>query len=232
MLVLLACTPAAVVRPAWDGTPAHHTDATVQTPPAEDGTESALAKAMHERLDELSAIGPHVVRGDVEHASALGRELLERLGDEGPEDWRPHVAALRVEVRTLVGADDLPAAARATAGIASQCGACHEALDVDPRFDEAPMPDGELDERARMRLHAWGMARLREGLVGPSLERWLQGTATFAALPGCREGDASRRELCKRVEVLAHRAHVTETTTARVHLYGDLLATCAGCHAK
>jgi hypothetical protein len=234
MLVFLACAPAPVVRPAWDGNPdARRGEASdVDTTPAQDTTDTALAKEMHDRLDELSLIGPHVVRGDVERARTLGGELLGRIDDEGPEAWAPHVAALRIEVRTLVGADDLPAAAHATARIAAQCGACHDALDIDPRLEEQPMPDGDLDERSRMRLHAWGMARLREGLVGPSLDRWLQGTATFAALPGCREADASRRELCTRVELLAHRAHVTETTSARVHLYGELLATCAGCHAK
>jgi hypothetical protein len=83
-----------------------------------------------------------------------------------------------------------------------------------------------------MRLHAWGVARLHEGLLGPSSERWLQGTATFAALPGCEQPEPARRELCSRVKALAHRAHVAETAEARVHLYGELLGTCAACHAR
>lgn len=188
---------------------------------------------MHARLDELALLEPHIVRGDVARATSLGAELLEHIRDEdGPREWAPHLAALRVEVRALARADDLADAAQATARVAAGCGSCHAAADAVVELDDAPMPARGSDAPSAMRLHAWSMARLREGLVAPSLDRWLQGTATFAALPGCNEGDAAREDLCTRVELLAHRAHVAETNAARVQLYGELLATCADCHAR
>jgi cytochrome c553 len=186
---------------------------------------------MHERLDGLALVEPLVVRGDLEHARSVGEELFATMGDDdAPTEWRPHVAAVRVELRALTHAEDLAAAASATARVAAQCGACHEALAAAPRLDDAPMPGGGNDEAAAMRLHAWAVGRMREGLIGPSLERWLQGTATFAALPGCREPDPARSDLCKRTKLRAHRAHVADSTQARVLAYGELLATCAACH--
>jgi cytochrome c553 len=230
-LLVVGCARAPVVHSAWDGKPHREPAAEpADSPPAEDAGESELAKEMHARIDELALVGPHVVRGDVGSARALGEDLLVRIGEsDGPPQWRPYVAAVRVELRALADARDLAAAAEATARVAAQCGVCHEDLDVRPRLDDEPMPTHDADP---MRLHAWGMNRLREGLVAPSQDRWLQGTATFASLPGCTEPDPSRRDLCNRVKLLAHRAHVAETTNARVHLYGDLLTTCSGCHAK
>ncbi len=229
MLALVACARAPVVRSSWDGKAAPGTgDAPDAAAPSESTHDTELAAAMHARLDELALAGPAVVRGDVARARAVADRMLGET-EGGPQRWSPHLAALRVEVRALAHADELADAAAATARVSAQCGACHEALQADVRLADAPMPAHGSDP---MLLHAWSVERMREGLIVPSSERWLQGTATFASLPGCQEPEASRMRLCERVKVLAHRAHVAETTDARTRVYGELLATCSECHAK
>jgi hypothetical protein len=82
--------------------------------------------------------------------------------------------------------------------------------------------------------HAWAAARLWEGLVGPSPALWSTGAGALAdsTLTIVAEGgELGVGDDVARIKLLATRAKKAETQDARAELYGQIMATCARCHA-
>jgi cytochrome c553 len=174
---------------------------------------------------------------DAVHAEA---GLVARLDEPDlPAAWRTYVDQIRASARQIELAQDLVTAARTSALLGRRCAQCHEAADVKIAFaKEAPPPAGRKLP-SHMAGHEWATARLWEGLIGPSSERWLEGARalTKAPLAIVAEGDNLPPELAvgddvARIRLLATRAQATRTQDERAALYSDLLSTCTRCHGK
>lgn len=99
-------------------------------------------------------------------------------------------------------------------------------------FAKDPAPTDQNRLAAQMAGHQWAAARMWDGLIGPSTERWLDGARKLAksSLMITAESDQlGIADDAARVRLLANRALKTKIGD-RPELYGELLATCAGCH--
>ena len=184
----------------------------------------------------------------IEHAIAFGNlELAHREAGsivklEEPEllpEWRPYLDQIRATARQIELAPDLVATAKMSALLGRRCAQCHEAASAKIVFPkEAPPPAG-VKLPSHMAGHQWATSRMWEGLIGPSSDRWLEGARamTKAPLAIVAEGDNLSPDTAvsgdvARLRLLGTRAQVAKTQDDRANLYGDLLATCARCHAK
>jgi hypothetical protein len=88
---------------------------------------------------------------------------------------------------------------------------------------------------ARMARHRWAADRMWEGIVGGSDEPWQAGLDVVAAAPldGSELGPA-RAPFGRKLQQLAQQARGRRSGEAppdRATAYGEILSTCAGCHA-
>ena len=187
----------------------------------------------------VSALQRAVTGGQLDEARRHARWLVAH--DEppvgAPDDGRPFADDLRASARAVVDAPDLPTAAALTARLGQACGRCHDARAAAISFAWEPEPAAAPSLAAQMQRHQWAAARLWEGLVGPSDEMWAEGSRVMAAMqldaalivPGVPRGDLAA--LADQVRSLARRATALTRHDERAALYGELLSTCAGCHA-
>jgi cytochrome c553 len=84
-----------------------------------------------------------------------------------------------------------------------------------------------------MASHQWAAARMWEGLIGPSDDRWLEGARTMARSRTtiiAESGELGIADDAARTRLLAERATRLGDPDERATLYGEMLATCAHCH--
>jgi len=221
----LAATSCASRRPAGSSE---------QAVPA--GTEAVMSDHFVASLEIKDA----VIRGDLVGVRAPALRLGE-APDSYPTTWRPYVALHGQLAAAARDAADLRDAARVAAELANTCGECHVATGHGPRFSIGipPRSASEGEGRRRMIRHEWAADRMWEGLVSHDDAAWVAGAAALSGAP------LSRQELGVRATVpdttLELQAHIVElgeeaataaTWGARSRLYGDFLASCAGCHAR
>ena len=240
--LLSACAPAPTIRLMWDpsrdGRPEAGQEAHAATTPAEPAEPSEHARRMHTWFAELEVLRDHVVVGNREALASGAAQLVQRLELPGdfPEEWQRHVDELRAPAARLAEPDvTLHESAAALAKLTATCGACHQAIGVVERVEEALPDDGDPPEGATqdavMHQHRWAAARMWEGLVVPSTRRWIRGTTAFVIVPDCPDDPAvGADDRCDHVRAVARRAHLAESRARQVALYGEVLATCAGCH--
>lgn len=86
-----------------------------------------------------------------------------------------------------------------------------------------------------MARHLWATERLWEGIVGGSEESWQQGLDMLAASPlEAPQITGERVGIARRLQKLADQARAKrrlDTPTERARVYGEILVTCASCHA-
>lgn len=192
---------------------------------------------MQEHFEAVREAERAVIRGDLATARDRGRWIAEHAEHPALAEWQPYVEAVRAAGRELAAASDLAMAAPRVAVLAQRCAACHEERAAIVTFDWEPEPPVATTLASVMARHRWAAERLWEGVVGPADARWSEGATSLAAvsfdtvLLGER-GDASRlRDIATKVKLLAGEAIRTEDHAKRVELYGQLLQTCASCHA-
>jgi cytochrome c553 len=231
----LGCPKGPPVRAAYrpDGPLEGPAEAPGPSPP-DRAKEPQIVARMHEIFGAVERIHAALIRGDLAQAQRDARGLAEAAATAGdvPDAWAEPMEDLRRAAQGVADAADHEAGAEAIAILVTQCGACHRTLQVVPQVPDPPEPPGA---DAAMQLHAWGVARMWEGLVIPSADRFMKGTATLAVARSC-EAVATRlpeqADACHRLELLASRSHVADAPEVRADLYGRLLATCAECHAR
>ncbi|MBL9107275.1 MAG: hypothetical protein JNL82_40670 [Myxococcales bacterium] len=237
LLFLLACTPPA---PQRDPSPA---DARVKQPPARpvaapDAAPSALELAMTEHYRDTLQIKAAVIDGELQDTRAPARRLL-RADDAVPGTWRPFVAANADHAAALLAARDRHAAAAAAAGLARTCGDCHAAHGVGPAFEPPHDTPASAPHavHGHMQRHQWAADRMWEALIDRSEYAWMAGAAALVDAPLARADLTQDVELPDDVAALAAEVHALGARagasvgwSARAGLYGELLATCAGCH--
>jgi len=195
---------------------------------------------MYGHFGHASEVQDAVIHGDLAAVRAPAQWLASHEAMEGlPKGSDAYLARLRQAAALAVEAPDVPAAARATAAIASACGACHGHYKVGPRFTPgAPPEQGEGTVGAHMIRHVWAADRMWEGLIGPSDASWNAGARGLSEAPLDPEkvtDDQSRApaaaELARRVHDLGARAERTTSREERAEVYGELLTSCSNCHS-
>jgi hypothetical protein len=203
--------------------------------PAAPPDAATLKGHMREHFAAVSELQRAIARGHLDEA----KQLADWLGthDETLLDgWKPYVDDLKASASAVRDAKDLPAAAALAGRLARACSKCHEARSATVAFAWMPAPDDQPTLEPQMKRHQWAAARMWEGLVGPSDELWDQGTRMLAATQldlvaagGSGRGDITA--LARKVNELAKQGAKITDHDERARWYGELLSTCAGCHA-
>jgi hypothetical protein len=212
--------------------------------PTDPGTrERATIERMHQRYAAARTIEEAIVWGDLATAQAQARSLALGEDPDVPLSWRPYVARVREVAREVEASGVIVSAARHSAELASACAACHVAAAGRPTFAARPEPTGGDTVGAQMQTHAWGAARMWEGLVAPDDDRWSAGARmlvwTPITLPPSEQSRLSDNMVSVQRAMASHleqiRADATRALTLarsdRVAIYGTMLVTCATCHA-
>lgn len=190
---------------------------------------------------EVLAIGVRdaLIQGDLDAAHRNATDLGSvKMGGSPEIDERAQ--AMRSAASRIATAPDLAAASRATGELVRTCSDCHARLTGPTRLEIDPAPrTDDSARRARMRRHVWAMNELWDGLVGNSEEPWRAGAAVLAdpalgpaELVPSRSATPEIEQMAKTLQKLGARAQATSDTTLRSEAYGEILSTCAGCHAR
>lgn len=180
------------------------------------------------------------VLGDHLALRSAARELSARGSVQGiPADARPWLADLRRTARAIEIEPATREAVRRTAFLARHCGGCHEQVGAETRVWP---PDEERPDPAASGAHIqgadWALRRLWDGVAGPSEDAWRAGRellaepATFGGGVGDRpiDPDAAARAV-QRLAGMAWVAGRSGDPDERARLLGDVMVTCADCHA-
>jgi cytochrome c553 len=193
---------------------------------------------MDEHFAAVSDLQRAIARGHLDQAKEDARWIVEHDEPTQLAEWRPFVDDMKQAARAVGAAPDLPSAAALAAQLGRACSRCHEKTSAVVSFGWEVAPADEPGLQPQMKRHQWAAARLWEGLVGPSDDVWREGATVLAATKldvlatmgsGAPRGDLPA--LATRVRELAITAEKTDDGDARAKLYGELLSTCAGCHA-
>lgn len=183
-----------------------------------------------------------VVRGDLDGARAAAKWLAESTDPvEGMgERWDVRIGEMRAVSLSISQASDVPTAAAGVADLAATCGSCHLDLGKGPTYGVGePPPVGE-GVKAHMARHQWAADRFWEGLTGPNEEAWLKASEVMKddALVAHSEDEGVAGTVTVASQPHAEQVHRIGASAAaagslaeKSEIYGELLATCAGCHA-
>jgi cytochrome c553 len=191
---------------------------------------------MHENFGLLRAIEKLLVRGKLDEAKAFARAIAEAPDEPGFSPFGKRATEVRERAAALAAAPTVDEGCRREAQLAAACASCHVEAGVIPEFDDPPhLPADDATVPGRMARHLWATDRLWEGVVGDSDQSWRAGLDVLAATPPpWTKADHDREAFARQLQRLATQARRTQATG---HLgdksrdYGDILATCAGCHA-
>ena len=191
---------------------------------------------MHENFDLVRAIEKLLVRGNLDEGQRLAAAIARAPDEPGMQAWAPQATRVRDRAAAVASAPSIDEALRAEARLADACASCHEDAGVVPEFRSPPqVPADKPTIEARMARHLWAADRMWEGIVGDSNESWSAGLDVLAATPlpfAKIEGD--RAQLGKQLQKLAEdsrRVRGTSDRAERARAYGEILVTCAACHA-
>lgn len=192
----------------------------------------------HAVFMRVGAIKDAVIAGDLAATHAPARALAEQ-SLAVPEPWKPHVAAMQSDARAVLAAKDLAAAGRATAELAGRCGACHQETETRLKLSFVPAPSHAPGAVSALQRHAWALDRLYQGVIAPSSAAWESGASVLAHAPlhvdelaDDGESPPALRKLSTKVHALGVDAEAAGTPERMAQLYGELLGTCAACHAR
>ena len=206
------------------------------------GTAPAAANASAPHMPPHYADAVHVrdavVRGDLVRSTCRGRPtwLAPRSRPAG-QGRTVHATAMNAAALRVGQAVDAAAAAAPAAAMLGTCGECHRALSVLPAIAAQPIPAvGETV--GHMLNHRRASDQLMEGLVMPSSTAWNDGAQALRTMPITRGKLPKDPKLTpevmageQRLHQLADRAAAATATPDREAVYGEMLATCASCHA-
>ncbi len=192
----------------------------------------AVRARMHTRLDAIRGIGTAIALSDLTLAQTEGRALAAIEDPEVLPQWQPFLAQVRVSGAQLAQAKDIATAATAAARLGALCGACHQTLAGHATFAAPEQPAPGTTLASQMANHQWAAARMWDGLVGPSDERWQQGAQALSSIKiDVAEVKVKLEIWTSKVRQLATEGKTMPAGDGRVELFGKMLTACAGCHA-
>ena len=208
-----------------------------EPPPAERFEHDMLVRFhMRENFGLLRAIELLLVHGKLDDGKSLARAIAEAPEEPGLEAFAKRAADVRDRAATLASSPTLDDALRSEARVAQTCADCHIDAGVLPEFEHPPrLPPDVMTVKARMARHLWATERLWEGMVGNSDESWRAGLDVLAAAPlAAAQLGVERESIARQLQRLADAARQTQPTDQlrdRAREYGEILVTCATCHA-
>jgi cytochrome c553 len=151
--------------------------------------------------------------------------------------WAPYLEELQYAARRIQSAGDVKTAGGELSRLGRACSACHEAERTKIKFAPSTLPPAGTTVVDQSRRQQWAAERLWEGVIGPSDARWAQGARVLATTHlDVRQfmHDKPNVEvvtLAERMRDLGQRLGDVHDSDARATFYGEMMATCAGCHA-
>ncbi|MFN0250588.1 MAG: hypothetical protein ACKV2T_27155 [Kofleriaceae bacterium] len=231
---LIACqsTPAPA-RPTGDGS--NDTAPTMAAELAEKVRTVQLH--MHLRFAAARRIEQAIVFGNLDRARGEAKIIAELAEPDILPMWQPYIDDVRAAGQQVVLSTSLIAAAKTSAILGHQCAKCHTHTEAKITLPTDSAPTDGVRLANDMASHQWATTRMWEGLLIPSTERWNQGATTLAQAPlaivaeADLPADQGVSDDIARIRLLARRALEATSMSDRSNVYGELLATCAGCHA-
>jgi len=191
---------------------------------------------MHENFDLLRAIEKLLIHGKLDDAKSLAAAIAEAPDEPGLGAWNAQAVRVREAAAQLSRAVDIAAACRLEAELAGACASCHDAAGARPEFTwpgRTPADDGTVEKR--MARHVWATDRMWEGVVGASDESWRAGLAVLAEAPLAGTKTTPERithaRTLQRLAAGALSDQLATSVAGRTRVYGELLTSCASCHA-
>ncbi len=202
-------------------------------PPA---SPAEVAKHMDEHFGKVREVQDAIIRGDLEASKAPATWLADHVETTGlPAGTEPRVADMKVAAKSVAAAQSVGNAAIAAASLVAECGRCHAASKVEPKFAALAAPASTQKVPAHMLQHQHAVELLYRGLVSPTSDNWANGAKELKAAPlagkQLPEVPAEVVTAEARVHELADRAVDAPTMRERETIYGALIGACASCHA-
>ena len=188
---------------------------------------------MHARFAAARRMEESIARSDLDGAHLEAHLLAELDEPDALPVWRPYIENIRAAAHQVELATGLGPAARLAAEMGRSCARCHEAIKAHVTFPAEPRPSGD----SKMMEHQWAAVQMWKGLIGPSDDRWLEGAQALTTVPlnmvamsVTPTSDLDVDDVA-RVRLYARRALAAQPQGARAEVFGQLLETCAHCHA-
>ena len=223
--VLLGCRP----KPPDLVTANHREDLTA--------TLQAVQRRMHERFSSARQLEESIALGDLERARTSAGVIAGLDEPEALPEWQPYIAGIRETAHQIEFAATTVAAARSATILGMRCAHCHVALEARVTFTVEPRPFDDQKRTPQMLAHQWAALQMWEGIIAPSDDRWLAGAVALTTVPINTVANVATPRLVDDLDDIARirrygeRALTARSAAARVDLFGDILATCAHCHA-
>lgn len=242
--MLASCSNKSEAPPAPVGSGTAAVTQPVAPPPPDAAAVDAIGsdgetvkQHMNEHFAAITELQRAIAKGRLEAAQTQAQWIVDHQEPSQVAAWTPLVTELKQAAREVVSARDVPTASALAARLGRACSRCHEQNAAVVSFAWEPAPDEGATLAAQMKRHQWAAQRLWEGLVAPNDDVWREGASVLsttkldvsAASGGVSRGDVAA--LAARVRELATKAGKLESGDERAALYGELLSTCAGCHA-
>ena len=195
---------------------------------------ASLRERMHLQLAAADGIERAIAVGDLDGARDEARRIASQPALDVLPEWRPYFDDIRAAASQIADSSELTSAAKTMARLGRSCARCHEASDARIDFPRSLPPTEASGLRPQMAGHQWAADQMWQGLIGPSEERWQSGARKLAGAPltmTAESGELGIADDAARAKLLATRALTVGDGDGRTTLYGDLLATCAHCHA-
>jgi mono/diheme cytochrome c family protein len=193
---------------------------------------------MQHHFTQVARIQEAVTRGDLAAVRQPALELANlAVPPEVPASAVPFVVATRLAGQRAADATTIGGAAAAVATMITQCGDCHQAVNVRPSPSTTPRPDvGGLV--GHMLDHQRATDELLKGLLIPSDSEWHNGAERLrvaamkpSELPPDPKLGREVEQAEQHVHELAAEALRATTQNERSTTYAHLLSTCAECHS-
>lgn len=194
----------------------------------------AVQQRMHVRYAAVQQIEQGIVAGNLAAVRSAARTIANLDEPDVLAVWQPYFIAVRDAARDIAAAEDIVVAARRTGELGRQCARCHQATNARVKFRGEPKPDEGTRLRDTMAGHQWAAAQMWDGLIGPSDERWTAGALMLQRAPLTLTAESGTLGIADDVALVrdyARRATTLRSQADRAELFGQLLATCAHCHA-
>lgn len=190
---------------------------------------------MQRHFDDLRTIERLLVAGKLEDAQALAYLVGKPARDPAFAPWQIEAQRVTDAAQALASARGLEEACRRAAQVSAACAGCHVRMQAPPGFALAPpVPVDRPTREARMARHQWAADRLWEAMVGGPESSWRGGLEVLAATPMPFSAWTEASRYARRLQDLARDQLPPYRTTQladRATAYGEILVTCAGCHA-
>jgi hypothetical protein len=190
---------------------------------------------MARHFDDLRVVEQLLIANKLDDARTRAFLLTRPVTDPGMAPWDVQSKRVIAAAFELTKAPTIDAACRSEARVAEACAECHARVQKLPVFPAAPtLPADRATIETKMARHQWAADRLWEGMVGASDGPWYAGLDVLATTPvpwAPADDAAGRAKHLREVARAAQGQRSTETLHDRAVAYGEIMVTCAACHA-